>query len=632
MKYAMMFGYIGEILRVDLTRSRISTELLKEDDLKNYIGGSGLASRIIYNELDQFISPLSPDNILVFMTGPLTGTASPSCGRYCVCTKSPLTGLWAEAHAAGFWGPELKFAGYDGIVVEGVANQPVYLSIIDGQAELKDASDLWGKDTYQTEELLKKQLADTNVRVASIGQAGEQGVLFASIMNDYGRAAGRCGVGTVMGSKRLKAIAVRGTEVKVIPAARNKILNEFLRRIYVTIRSHPTAQIYASYGTDGIMSMMHEYGDVPIKYFTKGSWPQGVEKICGETMAKSILKRQSACYRCIIACGRHVAIHASDAEREGAGPEYETCASLGSLCMNSDLNLIAEGNELCNRYGMDTISAGSVIAFAMECYEKGLISTEDTGGLKLPWGDRKAIMGLLNKIGTNTEFGAILAKGVREASKKIGKGSPDFALHVKGLEIPMHDPRAFKGLGLQYATSHRGACHLRGLVYQIEQGERMPDIGIHKRYERQTTDDKAFPVIAVQNWHDVLDSLIMCKFAIVPPASVLSILNMVTGWEMKLDELIKVGERTYNLKRAFNLRCGATRRDDTLPKRFLEEPLPDGGSKGEVVYLEAMLNKYYELRGWDKNGIPTREKLEDLNLSDAASIVNQRRTQTSERI
>jgi aldehyde:ferredoxin oxidoreductase len=616
-----MFGYIGKILRVDLTESKISTEPLKEDDLKKYVGGSGLASRIIYNELDKSIRPLSPDNILVFMTGPLTGTASPSCGRYCVCTKSPLTGLWAEAHAAGFWGPELKFAGYDGIIVEGVSNQPVFLSVIDGQAELRDASCLWGKDTYRTEELLKKELGDTSVRVASIGQAGEQGVLFASIMNDYGRAAGRCGVGTVMGSKKLKAIAVRGTEVKVISAAKNEMLNEFLRRIYVTIRSHPTAQIYASYGTDGIMSMMHEYGDVPIKYFTRGSWLQGVEKICGEAMAKSILKKQWACYRCIIACGRHVTVHASDAEREGAGPEYETCASLGSLCMNSDLNVIAEGNELCNRYGMDTISAGSVIAFAMECYEKGLISAEDTGGINLQWGDRKAIIGLLNKIGMNTEFGAILAKGVREACKKIGKGSHDFALHVKGLEMPMHDPRAFKGLGLQYATSHRGACHLRGLVYHIEQGERIPDIGIHKRYERQTTDDKAFPVMAVQNWHDVLDSLIMCKFAVVPPASVLSMLNMVTGWEMKLDELIKVGERTYNLKRVFNLRCGATRSDDTLPKRFLEEPLADGGSKGEVVQLEAMLNKYYELRGWDENGIPTRQKLEDLDLSDVTSVL-----------
>jgi len=618
-----MFGYIGKILRVDLTESRISTEPLKEDDLKKYIGGSGLASRIIYNELDKSISPLSPDNILVFMTGPLTGTASPSCGRYCVCTKSPLTGLWAEAHAAGFWGPELKFAGYDGIVVQGVANQPVFLSVVDGQAELGDASGLWGKDTYRTEELLKKELGDTNARVASIGQAGEQGVLFASIMNDCGRAAGRCGVGTVMGSKRLKAIAVRGTEVKVIPSAKNEMLNEFLRRIYVTIRSHPTAQIYASYGTDGIMSMMHEYGDVPIKYFTQGSWPQGVEKICGEAMAKSILKKQWACYRCIIACGRHVTVHTLDAEREGAGPEYETCASLGSLCMNSDLNVIAEGNDLCNRYGMDTISAGSVIAFAMECYEKGLISVEDTGGINLQWGDRKAIIGLLNKIGMNTEFGAVLAKGVREACKKIGRGSHDFALHVKGLEIPMHDPRAFKGLGLQYATSHRGACHLRGLVYHIEQGERIPDIGIHKRYERQTTDDKAFPVIAVQNWHDVLDSLIMCKFAIVPPASVLSMLNMVTGWEMKLDELIRVGERTYNLKKVFNLRCGATRSDDTLPKRFLEEPLADGGSKGEVVQLAAMLNKYYELRGWDENGIPTRQKLEDLNLSDVTSVLNE---------
>jgi len=612
----MVFGYTGKILRVNLNDSRISTEPVSEDELQKYIGGSGLASKMLFSELDPSVDPLSHDNLLIFMTGPLTGTSSPSCGRYCVCTKSPLTGLWAEAHAAGYWGPELKFAGYDGIVLKGRADKPVYLSIIDGQADLREASEIWSKDTYTTEKLLRERLGDSNLKVASIGQAGERGVLFASIMNDLGRAAGRCGVGTVMGSKRLKAIAVRGTKLKVIPAAKDDMLKEFLRRIYVTIRSHPTVQIYASYGTDGIMSMMHEYGDVPIKYFTKGSWPEGIEKICGEAMAKTILKKQWACYKCLIACGRHVTIGDPSPDKEGAGPEYETCASLGALCLNSDLNVIAAGNDLCNRYGMDTISAGNVIAFAMECYEKGLISTGDTDGVAVDWGDGEVIVKLLHQIGMNQGFGATLAKGVRRASEEIGESAEDFALHIKGLEMPMHDPRAFKGLGLQYATSHRGACHLRGLVYHIEQGERVPDLGIHKRYQRFTTEDKAFPVIAVQNWHDVLDSLIMCKFAMLPPASVLAMLNMVTGWEMKLDELIRVGERTYTLKRIFNLKCGATRRDDTLPKRFLKEPLAEGGSKGEVVDLEPMLDKYYELRGWDKNGVPTRQKLEELGLHD----------------
>lgn len=614
-----MYGYVGKILRVDLTNSRFLVETLSEEVLKKYVGGSGLASRIIFDELDPLVDPLSPTNILIFMTGPLTGTSSPLCGRYCVCTKSPLTGIWAEAHSAGFWGPELKFSGYDGLIIVGRSEKPVYLSIIDGEVEIRDASKLWGKDTYTTEKLIRDDLGYGDAKVASIGQAGEREVLFASIINDLGRAAGRCGVGAVMGSKNLKAIAVKGTKVKVLPAAKNDMLNEFLRRIYVTIRSHPTAQIYASFGTDGIMSMMHEYGDVPIKYFTKGYWPEGVNKICGEAMAKTILRRQWACYRCIIACGRQVKIKYPDEETDGAGPEYETCASLGTLCMNDDLESIAIGNDLCNRYGLDTISAGSVIAFAMECYERGLITSEDTNGLTLKWGDSKAILELIHKIGLNTGFGSVLSRGVREAAKKIGKGAEEFALHVKGLEIPMHDPRAFKGLGLQYATSHRGACHLRGLVYHVEQGERIPDLGIHKRYQRFTYEDKAFPVIAVQNWHDILDSLIMCKFAMIPPASVLAILNMVTGWDLSLEELLKVGERTYNLKRAFNVICGSGRCDDTLPKRFLEEPLEDGGCKGEVVELDLMLDRYYEMRGWDSNGVPTRRKLHELGLDDVSS-------------
>ncbi len=605
-------GYAGRILRVDLSSGKLEEDRLEEGVLDEFVGGSALGAKILYDELDPAVPPLDPENLLIFMTGPLTGTACPSCGRYCVCTRSPLTDIWAEAHAAGFWGPELKFAGFDGLVIKGSSEKPVFLWIKDGEYELRDAGHLWGKDTYETEHSLRE--LDPKVKVASIGQAGERQVRISSIMNDLGRAAGRCGVGAVMGSKKLKAIAVRGTRANVVPAAREDQLREYLRKIYVTIRSHPTVQIYASYGTAGIMSMMHEYGDVPIKNFTRGEWSEGASRLCGEAMSKTILRKQYACYRCLIACGREVKVDRYGVA--GAGPEYETCASLGMLCMNSDLESVAKANDLCNRYGLDTISTGNVIAFAMECYERGLISKEEAGS-DLAWGNPDAIIEMVKRIGYREGFGGVLGEGVRRASSRI-RGSEGFAMHVKGLEVPMHDPRAFKGMGLQYATSHRGACHLRGFFYHIEQGERVPDLGIHKRYERFSVDDKPAPLIAMQNWHDVIDSLIMCKFAYLPPASVTAMLSMVTGKDYRLPDLVKVGERAYNLKRMINVRYGVGRKDDTLPKRLLQEPLSEGGCRGSIVELDRMLPEYYLLRGWDNEGVPTREKLKELGLKGPA--------------
>jgi aldehyde:ferredoxin oxidoreductase len=592
----------------------LKEDCLEESLLKRYIGGSALGARMLYDELDPSVGALSPENLLIFLTGPLTGTACPSCGRYCVCTRSPLTGIWAEAHSAGYWGPELKFAGLDGIVFSGKSEKPVYLLVKDGAYELKDAGHLWGKDTYETELALRRDLNDEKVKVASIGQAGERLSRISSIMNDLGRAAGRCGVGAVMGSKNLKAVAVRGTKMNVFPAARGVQLGEYLRKIYVSIRSHPTVQIYTCYGTDGIMDMMHEYGDVPVKYFTKGEWAEGLKKIDGVAMSKTIYHKQYACYRCLVACGREIKVTSGKyAGLAGAGPEYETCAAFGMLCMNDDLAAIAKANDLCNRYGLDTISTGNAVAFAMECYEKGLIGKDELG-FELKWGDPDAIVEAVRQIGEGEGFGKVLSEGVMRASRRIGRGAEEMAVHVKGLEVPMHDPRAFKGMGLQYATSHRGACHLRGLFYHIEQGERVPDLGIHKRYERFTVDDKAEPVIAMQNWHDVVDSLIMCKFAMVPPASALAMLQMVTGWEMKLPELLKAGERAYNLKRLINMRYGMTSKDDCLPKRLLSMPLPDGGCKGTVVELEKMLPQYYRARGWGEDGVPSKEKLSELGL------------------
>ncbi|MEM2849707.1 MAG: aldehyde ferredoxin oxidoreductase C-terminal domain-containing protein, partial [Candidatus Bathyarchaeia archaeon] len=463
---------------------------------------------------------------------------------------------------------------------------------------------------------LKKELG-LDVRVASIGPAGENLVKYANIINDRGRAAGRCGLGAVMGSKNLKALAVKGS-VKLIPAAEEDKLASYVKKLYVTIRSHPTVQIYSSYGTDGIMSMMYEYGDVPIKHFTEGVW-SGIENISGEAMAKRVLKRNWACFRCPIACGRIVEVkNGSYKTEEGMGPEYETVASLGALCLNDDIEAIVKANELCNRYGIDTITTGVSIAFLMECCERGLISRE-VDGLKIGWGDPDLILKLIGKIAFRDGVGAFLAEGVRNMSEKLGGEARRIAMHVKGLEIPMHDPRAFKGMGLQYATSHRGACHLRGEVFIIEQGERIPDLGLHDRVYRFDLEAKPRVVKIMQDWHDVLDSLILCKFAFIPPAAVAAILSMATGRHTTVKELTEAGERIYNLKRIINVKRGVTAKDDTLPHRLLKETLKNGGAMGQVVELEKMLPKYYELRGWDpKTGWPKKETLEAFDLGDVA--------------
>lgn len=614
-----MYGYVERLLYINLSDNTIKIDSLDEKLARKFIGGSSLAARILYNRISPNIDPFDLENVLVFMTGPVTGTLVPTSGRYVVCTRSPLTGIWAESHASGFWGAELKFAGFDGIVIDGKAESPVYLWIHNGEVEVKSASHLWGKDAYETEGLIKRELDNEDAKVVSIGIAGEKLVRFASVINDTGRAAGRCGTGAVMGSKMLKAIAVYGDKTSKIPIAKERMLRDYLKRIYVHIRSNPMVQIYASYGTDGEMEVFHEYGDVPIKYFRQGLWSEGIKKISGETMSKTILKKQWACYRCPIACGRSVKVDENPYSMEGAGPEYETCAAFGSLCLNDNLNSIAKANDLCNRYGIDTITTGSVIAFAMECYEKGLITQKDTGGIELEWGKPEVIIRMIHKIGKKEGIGEILSEGVKKAAERIQRGSEDFALHVKGLEIPMHDPRAFKGMGLHYATSHRGACHLRGNTLGIEVGGRIPDLGIHERYERFKTEGKARIVCIMQNWYEVLDSLILCKFLSVSPASTATILSMVTGWTVKLPELLQAGERSWNLKRAFDIRCGISRDDDTLPKRFLKEPLQDGGCQGEVVNLEEMLFEYYKLRGWSENGVPTEEKLKALDLDDVAN-------------
>jgi len=611
-----MYGYMGKILRVNLSSGNVQVDNIEEEALKKFIGGVGLAAKIIYEEVKPEVSPLEPENKLVFMTGPLTGTLVPCTGRYVVCAKSPITNAWGEAHSSGFWARELKKAGYDGIVIEGKSEKPVYLLINDEEVRIESAKALWGRGCLETETLLKNELGE-NFKVACIGPAGEKLVRFASILNDEGRAAGRCGMGAVMGAKLLKAIVVKGT--KEIPIKDPERIKKILRRIYPQIMSFPTTQIYASYGTSGELLSFHEYGDVPIKNFTAGDWDK-IDKISGEVYNKTMVKGKRACWNCPIACWRYVKVEEGpyaglELKR---GPEYETLAALGSLLLNDRLDVIIKANSLCNHYGLDTISTGVCIAFAIECYEKGIISNKETPNISLKWGDPESIIELIRAIGERRGIGDILAEGVKRASEKIGKGSEKFAMHVKGLEMPMHDPRAFKGMGLQYAVSNRGACHLQGMILRIEQGERMTDLKIYERLDRFEAKDKGKVLAILQNWHEVLESLILCKFLSIPPGHVPGLYTLTTGITMSLEDMLEVGERIYNVKRMFNVKCGITRKDDTLPYRFMHEKLDEGGSLGQVISpdeLNIMLNDYYRFRGWDKNGVPTATTLERLGIT-----------------
>ena len=609
------FGYIGRILYVDLSREKTEVRELREEDVDMFIGGIGLATKILAEEIDPRVDPFSPDNVLVFMTGPLTGTLVPCSGRYVVAAKSPLTLAWGEAHASGYWGVELKRAGFDGIVIRGRAGNPVYLWIHDGEVEIRDASKLWGRDIIETDIELKKELGK-DVRVAAIGPAGERLVRYAIIANDITpdgpRVAGRTGMGAVMGSKNLKAIAVRGKgQIRVKDPRRSRSI---ITRILPLVLSYPTSQIYAVHGTPGEIEEFYEYGDMPIKNFTEGEW-EGIKNITAKRFwERGIVKGHRACWACPIHCWKY----AETKDAKGRAPEYETIAALGSLLMIDDPFYIEKANDLCNRYGIDTISTGVTIAWAIESFEKGLLTKEDTGGLELRWGDPDLVLKLIEMIGRREGFGKLLGEGCRLASRIIGRGSERYCMHVKGLEMPMHDPRAFKGMGLQYATSNRGACHLQGLVFRIEQGQRVYDLRIYERPDRFDVKGKGRIVATMQIWHEVVESLVICKFIDIPPAHLAGLYSIVTGRRKNLQQLLTAGKRIFTLKRIFNVANGIRRKDDTLPERFLKEPLKEGGAKGQVVELEPMLKEYYEFMGWDENGIPKKEVLKELGIYDLA--------------
>lgn len=608
-----MYGYMGKLLEIDLTTEEIKETMLDPELARNYIGGSGLGARLLYELTDQNTEPLGKENVLVFMTGPFTGTRIPTSGRHAVVTRSPLTGIWAEADVGGSWGYEFKQAGYDGLIIKGRASKPVYLWINDQEIELRDAGHIWGKDTYEIDSILKEE-TDQKAVTSSIGIGGEKMVAFASIMTDGpdARALGRGGVGAVMGSKKLKAIVVRGT--KQVEVADPDRLAKLIKEISPAMVEKTDG--FRKYGTAGGIEGYEEMLNFPLKNWYQERWPEGASKINGIKMEETILTGYYRCKTCIIRCGREVEITKGAYKGvKGAGPEYETFGTLGGLCLVDDLEAIAKGNELCNRYGLDTISAGGAISFGMEAFEKGLLTLHDTDGLELKFGSSTAMLTAIDKIARQDGYlGRLLSKGVRAAAQELGNNAEEFAIHVKGLEFPAHDPRAFFGLALSYATSNRGACHLQGFTHGFEKGFTMPEIGINEPHPRHQVEGKGEFTAKLQNLMCIFDAIKLCKFAIIGGVKLnhlVSLYQAVTGLELNSRAMMLIGERLYNLKRLYNIRCGISRKDDTLPPRMLVR------KRGpELPPIGKLVSDYYQARGWDDMGIPTKKKLTELGLRD----------------
>jgi aldehyde:ferredoxin oxidoreductase len=613
----MTYVYAGNLLRIDLTSGAHRTEPIRDADVRRYLLGSGLAARIFATEMDPSLDPLDPASPLLAFTGLLTGTFSPTGCRSSWCGRSPLTGIWNEANMGGHWGAELRFAGFDGLVITGRAAEPVYLWLHNGQVEIRPAAHLWGLDHFATFEKLRAE-TDPKAQVASIGPAGENLVRLANVMQGgqpHARTAGRGGMGALLGSKNLKAIVVRGDGKPRYPD--QKAFRAFVQQINQFIKDNSVGM--SQLGTAGGVPGTELTGDLPLKNWTLGSWKEEAARISGQRIAETIFERHTHCFACPIGCGKTVKIEEGPyAGVQGHGPEYETLAGFGGNCQCDDLNAIAGMNDLCNRYGLDTISTSAAIAFAMEAYERGLISRQETGGLDLTWGDAGAMIGAIHAIARRDGIGALLADGVRAAAARLGPEAEAFAIHVKGMELPYHDPRAFVSMAPNYATASRGACHLEAISYWLGYGTRWEGWYAPDEWDDHDSTGKGQVAVDFQNYLAVYNPLGICKFIAkgkIGPQQVADLVNAALGWGWTADDVLTTGERLFNLKRLINLRLGITRADDTLPRRLLAEPRPSGGAAGVLPDLDRMLTEYYHIRGWTPDGTPSPERLAMLGLA-----------------
>lgn len=615
----MPFAFMGKLLRVNLTNGKVLEEKVRADWTEKYIGGPGLATRYLYQEVPKGADPLGPENLLIFMTGPLTGTAAASAGRYSVVAKSPLTGIWGHGNSGGNFGPALKRSGFDGILFEGTAPNPVYLEIIDGKAELSDARHLWGKSVSETESALNESLGK-HMHIACIGPAGENLVRYASIMNNSHRSVGRSGMGAVMGAKRLKAVVCSGKAA--IHLAEKEHFNSIARRQITLLNESMLKVGFETFGTNMVSDMVNARGGYPTLNWQKGVFDR-IEEVNGQALSDKVLVKEVRCFACPIACGRGTQIKEGPWKgHKGEGPEYETANMFGAACGVSDLNAITMANYLCNDYGLDTISTGSTIAFSMECYQKGLLTDEQTGGMEIEFGNPGLVIDLIGKIARREGIGNLLAEGTKVLSGIVGQGSERFAMQVKGLELPAYDPRAAKITGLGYVTANRGGDHITAFV----QGPTFIDAPFLIVDDSRIEDpflanpEEARVVVDLENALTMFDCMGACKFMgiLLLAEDFVELINAATGWNYTVTDFRRCGERNFNLMRLFCVREGITRESDTLPKRLMEEPLPDGPAAGEVISqetLERLKDAYYALRGWDRTtGIPTPEKMQELGL------------------
>jgi len=603
---------MGKVLFVDLSKGELTDEALDERLCRDFIGGYGIGVKVLFNRQKGGVDPVGADNILGIITGPLTGSPALSGTRYTVVGKSPLTGTWGDANSGGDFGPYLKFAGYDGVFFTGISSKPVYLFIKDGKAELRDATHLWGKDTFETEDILKDELGK-DVHVACIGPSGESLSLIAAIMNNKGRAAGRSGLGAVMGSKKLKAVAVAGS--MEIPLADSSRANE-LRRKYLGELS-PVSQMFKNFGTPAITASSGHSGDSPVK-----NWG-GVGVVDFPDIApiglQPVMEQQEkpyGCYRCPFGCGGHMKAGTGEYKYEAGAhtPEYETLAAFGTMCLNNNLDSIIKANDICNRYGLDTISTGCTIAFAIECYENGIITKGDTDGIELNWGNHRAIVAMTEKLARREGFGALLADGQKVAVEKLGKGAEQYAMHIQGQEVPMHDPK----LGFQYATTYRldptPARHTQG-------SEGLHPPGLVPDFDRKSFSGRGEAHRIGSNFNHVINCAGMCQFMYMCLPSVNAVtefISAVTGWDVTTDELLRTGERVSNLRQAFNIREGMNPLQFKVPDRLLGRPAQkEGPLAGVTVDEDIMVKEYLAAMDWDsRTAKPSKKKLEELGLDE----------------
>lgn len=611
----MPHGYWNKVLRVDLSSSVIGVDEITEEVWKLCIGGAGFGAKVLLEEIDADTDPFDPENPLVFALGPYQAGNNPGNAKWTVATKSPLTGTYGDSAASANWGPALKRAGYDALIVTGKADQPVFLAIDEDHVEIRDAGGLWGLDSYDTVDAVKEETG-RDFSVVTIGPAGERLVRFACIVADAHSFAGRCGMGAVMGSKKLKAIAVRGAKSAAVHDREG--LSQLARQRFgeVLAASKDGLRLH---GTPDLCVTAEGFGDMPIKYWTEDTWPEGAKKLGAPNYTEVLHARPLPCANCPVGCHRNVELKSGPYAVKGPGPEYETLGMLGTNLMIDDLEAIAKANDICNRLGLDTISAGACLGLAMECYEKGWL-TKAGNGLNLTWGNADAMIKLLNQMGNREGFGTIFADGALAAAKQIHPAAESLVVHVKGLDFPAHDARACWSLAVNYATCTRGACHMRGVTEDVEMGGLfIPELGIAKGWTQFFSPaHKSELAVKLQDFCVWMNSLVICAFMVdgggLSFSALLELFNLATGWNWSVGDAMKSGERIFNLQRLVNLRDGHGRHTDTIPLK-MTIPAKEGFRAGKTpTPFAPYLNEYYELRGWDTNGRPTAECLNKLGL------------------